>query len=201
MALQPVTLQSARLLLDQPNSDDIPAITRACQDPVFEDLLTLPWPYLPEHAEFFVNTLVPRGWETGVEATWAIRPRMIGDDAPHPSSTSALYGVIGVRTRLGDLGYWMSPEYRGQGFMPEAIEAVISWLADSQFVPPENLTWSCVAGNYASAAVARKSGFSFTGVGPAVGEHRDGTFPEAWHARYTGGAAATPWPQFTYPQG
>ena len=53
--MQPFTLDAGPLLLDQPAEADVDAITRYCQDPVFEQFMTLPWPYRRTDAEFFVN--------------------------------------------------------------------------------------------------------------------------------------------------
>lgn len=43
--MEPVELRSERLTLSVPTLDDVDAITRYCQDPLFERYLTTPWPY------------------------------------------------------------------------------------------------------------------------------------------------------------
>ena len=67
--MEPVELRTARLVLNQPVESDIDAITSYCQDPLFERYLTVPWPYLREHAAGFVNELVPAWWASGAEMT------------------------------------------------------------------------------------------------------------------------------------
>jgi len=128
--------------------------------------MTLPWPYQPKDADFFVHDYVPKGWATDAEYTWALR------------SGGEFLGVIGYRFNRSDIGYWLGAPHRGKGFMPEAVAAVADWLFD---LGVERLAWECVVGNAASVAVARKSGFTFTGERPTQIPFRDGSHPPAWH--------------------
>jgi RimJ/RimL family protein N-acetyltransferase len=164
----PVVLRSERLVLDQPTERDIPRITEYCQDPLFERYLTTPWPYTEEHARGFVSEFVPSGWETETEFTWAIRT---ADGGP-------LLGVVGHRTARSDIGFWLGAAHRGHGVMPEAVNAVVGWAFGRG---AERIAWECIVGNTASATVARKCGFRFTGVGPAGHPGRDGQPVDAWH--------------------
>jgi RimJ/RimL family protein N-acetyltransferase len=161
-------LSSERLLLDQPTAADIPLITEYCQDALFERFMTLPWPYERKHAEYFVNELVPNGWATDAEYTWAVREAAGGE----------LLGVIGARTTARDLGYWLGTPHREQGYMTEAVSCVVTWLFGLGW---NLLSWECVEGNRASASVARKNGFRFTGTAPSHGAFRDGSHPASWH--------------------
>lgn len=167
--MKPVVLVTERLVLDQPDDHDIETITEFCVDPLFEKFLVTPWPYRREHAEGFVLELIPKGWATDAEYTWALR---LGPSEP-------LLGVIGVRTDRQDLGFWMGAPHRGRSYLPEAAGAVMDWaFAEAGF---ERLTWEAFVGNTSSAAVARKLGFTFTGVADSEIPARDGTFPPAWH--------------------
>ena len=112
-----VTLRTARLELSPPREGDADAIFAACQDERLQRYTTVPSPYTREHAEGFIEK--SRGWwESGSEATWAIRD---GD---------TLVGMIGLH-RLGDgtgeIGYWMAAPARGRGLLTEAAHAVIDW--------------------------------------------------------------------------
>jgi RimJ/RimL family protein N-acetyltransferase len=168
--VQPFTLTTRRLLLDELRPDDAQAIFEYCQDPDFEKYLTIPWPYRQSDARYFITEHVPDGWSTGKELTWAIRS---GDE---------LIGVIGLRSKLGrfDIGFWLGAAHRGNGFMPEAVRTVLDWAFDSGFAP--EVSWECVAGNLGSATVARKLGFTFGGTSPSVLPARDGSHPPSWHA-------------------
>jgi RimJ/RimL family protein N-acetyltransferase len=88
--------------------------------------------------------------------------------------------LIGYRTRLNDIGYWIGAPHRGSGFMPEAVTAV----ADFAFARSSRaLLWECVPGNLASAAVAKKAGFTFLGDGPSLYPARGGADAVAWLGR------------------
>lgn len=164
--MEPVALSTPRLRLDQPTPADVPRIAEYCRDPLFERYLTTPWPYEIVHAEGFVGEMVPAGWADDSEYTWAIR------------ADGEFVGVIGLRERLGDVGYWMGAPHRGHGYMAEALSAV----CDFAFTLGRDLVrWECTIGNAGSAATARAAGFNYTGVTPANVPHRDGTRPPAWH--------------------
>lgn len=161
-------VRAGPLLLDQPTRDDVDAITRYCQDPVFEEFMTLPWPYRRRDAEFFVDDYVPRGWESGTEVTWALR------------INGEFLGVVGVRKAIGMIGFWLGAEHRGHGHMPRAVTAVADWAFSSGWL--DSIRWEAVVGNRASLAVARKTGFRYTGVEPAHVVGRDGSHPDSRQA-------------------
>jgi RimJ/RimL family protein N-acetyltransferase len=121
----PVTLRTRRLVLDQPVASDRDALVEYCRDPLFEKFMTLPWPYQPQHADFFTSELAPQVGESGAELTWSI-------------------GAIDCGSIL-DTPAWRS------------------------------------GGNTASAGVARKTGFRYTGERPSELTFRDGSHPLAWH--------------------
>jgi RimJ/RimL family protein N-acetyltransferase len=170
----PVVLRTGRLVLDQPGEPDVPLITEYCQDPLFERYTATPWPYDEHHARSFVTDTVPRDRATGSAATWAIR-----STADWP-----ILGMIGYRAKLSDLGFWLGSPHRGTGYMTEAVGAVLDWAFGRGV---ERVAWECVRGNLASASVARRSGFRFTGEAAANVPARDGTRPPAWHGEIRSG--------------
>ena len=88
-------LRTERLWLDSPVLSDRFAVAGCCRDPLYETLMTLPWPYELRHADFFLYGAVPGGWLSGNELTWALRT----------SEEGPLIGVIGWRRELGDVGF------------------------------------------------------------------------------------------------
>jgi RimJ/RimL family protein N-acetyltransferase len=179
----PFELRTDRLVLDEPDEADIDDITRFCQDPRFARFLTLPAPYSRRDAAHFVRQHVPEGWATDTEYTWAIR---------RTGATGALLGMIGLRTARPDLGYWLGEPHRGHGFMTEAVGAVTAWALRSGW---DHVEWECVAGNTDSAAVARRSGFAYTGEGPSILTFRNGSHPHSWHGVLPPPAGdPIPWP-------
>ena len=168
--MQPVTLQSERLVLDELRESDAQRMFEYCQDPEFERFLTIPWPYTLADATWFITEHAPKGWAEGNDLIWAIRSR-----------EGEFLGVIGLRDKFGqyDIGFWLGRPHRGTGVIPEATNAVLEWAFDGRF---DSVSWECVVGNEASLTVARKLGFTFTGTSPATLPARDGSHPPSWHA-------------------
>ena len=185
MTVRAPVLHTKRLRLDSPALSDRLAVARYCRDPLFETLMTLPWPYEQRHADFFLHRVVPGGWLSGDELTWAVRENESGP----------LLGIVGWRSELGDIGFWLGAPHRGRGLMTEAVIAVTDWLM-TDFGRTE-IAWECVVGNAASVSVARKAGFTFTGERPTELTFRDGSHPAAWHGVLRAGeprVERTGWP-------
>lgn len=166
--MQPSELASSMLRLDQPTADDAALMFEFCQDPVFERFLTVPWPYNHSDAETFVNLLIPNGWKSDTEYTWALR-------AP---DTGEFLGVICLRLQTGSIGFWLGAPHRGRGYMPEALRLVSEWAFSNGIV--RAIHWECLVGNAPSARVAQKAGFTFTGEAPSIAPYRDGSHPASW---------------------
>jgi len=185
MTVRAPVLHTKRLRLDSPALSDRLAVARYCRDPLFEILMTLPWPYEQRHADFFLHRVVPGGWLSGDELTWAVRENESGP----------LLGIVGWRSELSDIGFWLGAPHRGRGLMTEAVIAVTDWLM-TDFGRTE-IAWECVIGNAASVSVARKAGFTFTGERPTELTFRDGSHPAAWHGVLRAGeprVERTGWP-------
>lgn len=185
--MQPFELCTTRLVLNQPGVDDLDAITEYCSDPVFEHYLPTPWPYTRNDASSFVTQFVPEAWSGGSEATWAVRLREGGP----------LIGMIALRLQRHDLGFWIGEPHRGYGYMPEAVSALADWAFDGGVPDAEVLRWEAVVGNVASARVARKAGFRYSGIAPSTDPARDGASRESWHATLAPGIRSvhSGWPQ------
>lgn len=182
--MRPIALETERLVLSAPVDSDIDAITAACQDPLFEGFMTTPWPYERRHAEAFVRELVPAGWRDATELTWALRRTTDG----------VAIGMLGTRRYpdgVVDLGYWLAGDARGAGLMTEAVRAVVDWLHRERGV--DEILWEAFPGNRASAAVARRCGFSFAGLHPSRVPPRAGATPSAWHGTWRPGSSAEGW--------
>ena len=175
----PVTLATDRLVLDQPGTADRELIAEYCSEPLFETHMNTPWPYGLRHATHFVNDYVPMGWRTDAEYTWAVR------------ADGVFLGVIGYREATRDIGFWLGAPHRGRGYMTEAAGAVVDWLfAQGR----DEITWECIPGNTASAGVARKLGFTFSGTAPSALTSRDGTTADSWHGTLGAADPRTPRP-------
>ena len=73
---------------------------------------SVPWPYPDNGAENYVNNVALPDMEKGIAWIWTIRLR----EAP-----DALIGLICLYdVEDNNRGFWLAPEYQGQGFMREA---------------------------------------------------------------------------------
>jgi RimJ/RimL family protein N-acetyltransferase len=163
--MKPVVLQTPRLVLDQPTLDDVETIVTYCQDPVFETVLTTPWPYTRANGLEYVTEFVPNGWKLDVEYGWALRLH------------GRYLGAASFRTR-GDIGFWIGAAHRGNGYMTEAVDGILDWVFSTGV---QRVVWECLVGNTQSASVARKAGFSYRGEYDSSHVHRDGRPRAAWH--------------------
>ena len=207
--MKPVVLETARLRLDSPVASDHARVFEFCQDPVFRRYLTLPFPYREKDATFFLENLVPGGWETGSEFTWAIRQRTttlsepVSEEAPgearhermSPEQPGAHDGEQSPPTAvapgapgdlLGVIGYRTGPSDIGywlgtphRGF-GYMPEAVTAVTAWLFGTGVTRITWECVVGNSPSAIVARRTGFRYSGERPSTGTH-EGVHVPSWH--------------------
>jgi len=168
--MQPITLETERLVLDELRESDAQAMYEYCQDPEFERFLTIPWPYTLADARWFITEHAPAGWADGSDLIWAIRRR-----------DGQFLGVIGLRVKFGEhaVGYWLGREHRGTGVIPEATNAVLEWAFNTASL--SSVSWECMVDNVASMTVARKLGFTFTETSPSTLPARDGTHPPSWH--------------------
>lgn len=188
VAMEPVTLSAPGLTLSVPTLDDVPAITRACQDPETAAWTTVPDPYEPAHAAGFVQEMVARGWASGFGLTWAVRPE--GD-----AELGGMIGLDGVRDGHAEIGYWTAPWGRGRGLTTRAVLAVLDHAFDELGLV--RVTWHAFAGNWPSRRIAWRAGFRFEGLVRLGGVQRD-TRRDDWGAGLLAadprGRPAEPWP-------
>ncbi|MGO2745472.1 GNAT family N-acetyltransferase [Microbacterium sp.] len=162
--MEPVTLHTDRLVLRATTTDDIDAIFAACQDPAIPRFTSVPSPYSREDAEGFVR-LVADWWADGSQTVWAV------------TSQGVLAGVVGLHhidQGSAELGYWTVAEHRGQGFTTEAARAAVEWGFAALGLA--RISWRAVAGNIASARIARAVGVRYEGTMRQAfmhGEYRD----------------------------
>jgi len=145
--------RTERLLLRPAWAEDAPALFGAIADEgIVRNLATAPWPYLPEHAEAFVERE-----RDPARPTALIFLRT--DGAP------VLIGGMGIHdTPDGEveLGYWIARPYWGQGFATEAGRAVVSFACNTLRL--RRLVAGHFIDNPASGRVLRKLGFKPVGA-------------------------------------
>lgn len=144
-------LETARLLLRRPGLKDADAIASVLgQHETARMLPSLPFPYDRQDA---LEWLLPRA--SGVLPGWTFAITRAGNDT--------MIGAVTVERRAGRwvLGYWLAPEFRGQGLMGEALDAVVHEFFEE--LPAESLQASVLADNPASFALQARLGFRITG--------------------------------------
>jgi RimJ/RimL family protein N-acetyltransferase len=145
-------LETARLVLRPPRSDDAQAIATLINDRrIAENTLRIPYPYAVEDAEAFLRIANTTADEIVLLIT--------GRDG-------AVLGCCGIAKLAGEqpeIGYWLGVPFWGKGFATEAARAVI----DHGFseLGYDVLLGGARVSNPASRRVLEKCGFQWTGVG------------------------------------
>ncbi|MEU0404860.1 GNAT family N-acetyltransferase [Streptomyces sp. NPDC006197] len=168
--MDPITLTTDRLRLRTFVPEDVDTVYAVCQDPAIQRWTVVPSPYRREDAEFFLNRLVPDGWREDKEYPFAVEPL---DGGPLLAAASLHDRGAGV----WEVGYWLAPEARGQGYMTEIVRALAHWAFTG--LGCTRLIWRAEVGNTASRAVAERVGFVVEGVQRA-GLTNKGTLRDAW---------------------
>ncbi|MGW1499380.1 GNAT family N-acetyltransferase [Streptomyces mirabilis] len=152
--MDPVTLNTDRLLLRAVDSHDTDSVYEAVQDPDIQRWTTIPSPYLREHATGFTDQMVPDGWADGSMFTFGAF-LLSGD----------LAGMLSISMRslgVGEVGFWAAKEHRGNGYITEATLTAARWAFTSLAV--DRLEWRAEVGNKGSRAVAERAGFTMEGT-------------------------------------
>jgi RimJ/RimL family protein N-acetyltransferase len=114
-------LQTPRLMLRPLELSDAPQLQVTF--PQWEVVRYLnnkvPWPYPADGAENYLRTMALPAMERGAEWIWSIRPK---------AAPETLIGAISLaKTENENRGFWIVPEWRRQGLMSEACEAVTEY--------------------------------------------------------------------------
>jgi RimJ/RimL family protein N-acetyltransferase len=162
-------VRTERLVLRPYRPDDEDAVLAACQDPEIQRWIhLLPSPYTREDAREFVAEAAPGARAAGRALIVAIE------------AGGVLVGSSGVHFgdgKLGpEIGYWIAPEARGEGYATETAQALAEWALD-RGAPRVHLIAD--VRNTPSQAVARRAGFSQEGVLRSAIPYREGTRGDA----------------------
>ncbi len=153
--MEPVTLETERLVLRVFSPADVDALHQACQDPDIQFFTPIPLPYLRTDAERRVSAGVPEGWATDRNYTLGAFRRDSG-------ALVGSYSLFVVSPGVYELGYWAVREQRGRGYSVEAARALCDWGWAT--LDLHRIEWWAMAGNTASRAVAERLGFTVEGT-------------------------------------
>ena len=160
-------LEDELVLLRPWRDKDIPAIVAACNDPEIVRWTTVPTPYSAEDA---------RAWLERCKTAWSegAAPLAVVEQA---SGELAAAITLWLHGKVGELGYWAAPAFRGRGYVPRAVQLLCAWGFDE--LQLSRMQLGTFLGNAASERVAEKSGFTREGILRAWleqrGERRDVT--------------------------
>lgn len=134
--------------------EDADELLQACQDVDIQRWTTLPSPYLPEHAEQFLEICALR-WVQGL-ATFAIT------DLAETELLGSI-GFVGIPEEgVVEVGYWIAPQARRRGVATAATRLISDWALDE--LAFHRVEWQAYVGNDGSRRVADKCGFTFEGT-------------------------------------
>lgn len=175
----PVVLRRDGLVLTAPEDRDVERILEACRSPECYEHLNTPWPYERAHAEFFAREYWAGSWAAGTAQVFVVREY---DDGPLLATIELRHDPAGVC----DVGFNAHPDARGRGVVTRALSLLVDWAFAKGI---ERVEWEAIAGNHASATVARRCGFTFDGTGVSAvctGRHLG---RPAWQAHRSRGDA------------
>lgn len=150
----PETLRTARLVLRKPTREDAPLLFAAYgQD--HDVAYYVPW--RPHTSVSDSEAVIGRfldSWRDESGFNWLL----------FQDGGSELMGAIGLRgeSHRPELGYVLARRYWGQGFMAEAVTAVVDWAFTEPSV--SRVGALCDVDNQRSARLLEKAGFEREGV-------------------------------------
>ena len=158
-------LQGDGFLLRRPVLADVDRIVTACTDEETQRWLPLPRPYGPAEAMAFVDTHAPTTFREGTGLVSAIEV------------DGLLAGMIDIvevswRNLTVEIGYWISPDRRGQGLAGRAAALLARWALTEQGM--ERAEIRAATGNVGSQRAALAAGFVREGVLRSAGTTHEG---------------------------
>jgi RimJ/RimL family protein N-acetyltransferase len=146
--------------LRAPAAADVPAITKACQDPDIQHFTFVPVPYHEEHA---------RNWVAGAAARAGAGEglSLVIVDA---GDRARLLGTVGLLRpdwvrRTIEIGYWVAPWARGRGLAVRAVKLLAPWALGT--LDLARVACEVDVDNAASRRVAQRAGFVAEDARPA----------------------------------
>ena len=147
-------LSDGVVTLRPPLPSDVPAVTRACQDPeIHRWLAFLPSPYTEDSGRYYVADAEAM-WRRGRRASFVI----VDADGVFLGTAALTFHDDGVAS----VGYWLAAEARGRGAATRATSLIARWAFDA--IGVERLELTTEPGNEASQRVAERAGFTREGV-------------------------------------
>ncbi len=154
-----VPVLTPRLLLRPITGADADAAFGPMQDDAIYQWISMNKPRSAESLRANWTRLESRLSTDGADAwpVWAITTRSDG------ALVGEVDAVVDDQLVCTNLGYYLFPDFWGQGYATEAVRAIADHLVQQGI---HRLVATVTAGNQASAQVLKKSGFSYTRILP-----------------------------------
>jgi RimJ/RimL family protein N-acetyltransferase len=149
--LDDLELAGDRLLLRPWRPLDAPRVVEIMRDASMYEFLALPRPYQHSDARYFIHGIAARGRAEGTALECAVVDR----------ASDRLVASAALRLREEEVGYWVAPDARGNGYAAEATRVLTDWAFS---VGLERVRLACDVRNLASVRTALAAGFRFEGV-------------------------------------
>lgn len=153
--MEPVTIETERLVLRSFGMADVEAVYAACQDPDIQHYTPVAKPFRHEDAERFVGETAPDGWASD-------RDYILGAFRMDDGALVGSYCLTQRGQGVYEIGYWAAKEQRGQGYSAEAAQALCEWGFHE--LEAHRIEWWAMVGNTASRALAERLGFELEGT-------------------------------------
>ena len=143
-------LSDGEILLRAWAAEDVPALVRACADPLIQRYTSVRIPYTPEDAQMLVDA----------GRTDTVLPLAVTD-----AHTGELLGAVGLhavddRRSRTEIGYWTVPWARRQGVALAALQMLAAWaMADPPGLALARVELYAEPDNLPSQQVAEAAGF------------------------------------------
>ena len=159
LATLPLELTTARLRLRPPRADDAAPMFAYVSDPALPVQMT--WAAHTDIAE--THDFIARqraATAANTDAFWVIEldGKLAGGIGLH----NITWGYRALRQDRAIIGYWLATEHRRQGYMTEALAAVLHFAFATLGL--HKIVISCFSENIGSRRVIEKTGFRFTGT-------------------------------------
>jgi RimJ/RimL family protein N-acetyltransferase len=149
------TLDAGPVRLRPPRLSDRAGLVAAQRDPGVIRWFGGPEPYTMSDATRYVESEAPLDWARGTEATFTVA-------GPGDTYAGTADLRLGDDAAVGEIGYLIAAQARGQGWAVAAVRALAAW----GFGPLglARIQWRAEVGNEASRRVAEKAGFTMEGL-------------------------------------
>ncbi|KAF8975982.1 hypothetical protein BGZ46_008677 [Entomortierella lignicola] len=124
---------------------------------IYQYLYGPPNPYTPEDADLWINSRIDRMTKKGTPLNFYFRDMTKGGVA---------IGSVGVtdvsddNLEGDDTGFWLAPEYHGQGLMAKALKMMLRKVSIDE-IGKRKFNSHAFVGNWASRRTMEKAGFVF----------------------------------------